>query len=581
MVQINPGDLPDLPVEQLAQFLLGCAREDPTLLARSNSGPVVRRDTEVRVPVGKPIDLTATQADAMTRPVEQAARQVARPANPPAPKTRPVGPEAPPIVPPMQPRVPRARPIVPLATPIVPRPMPIVPPIIPAGAPAGSLAAIALPTEALPGQTAASAEQVDPAIRQPEAFVEPAGRSVMPDAALSGPLDPSTRSAVLTARPAEALAGPSARPSATSPILVDRVTGPIDATARLVAKKLQLRRPDARDDPELEELVSIAVACARRAEDAVQQAREISWMARRRMSVVGVVGAGVLAASAVGVLDRYHATGELAQPGTASAFLAAPVTADPVPRPVESVPQAETSPAPSDLSAAGRVSEPAKLADRLPVPDAAKAVTEMSPPVIPSRSAPVTDTAASRPPASANPAAASAVAAASPPAGPPAVGSAAAAESPPANAPARASTAAPPPARAAVRVSPPVVAVPPPANVADSAPPPARVAEARAPLPSPSPTPLSTGHSGNSSAAAPAASTIAAAPATEPASVGQQTVESASLDALPLQAAPQAPHPVRHARRAVRRVFYYPPGPGLLLAQVVYGVRRNLYEIFH
>jgi len=58
-------------------------------------------------------------------------------------------------------------------------------------------------------------------------------------------------------------------------------------------------------------------------------------------------------------------------------------------------------------------------------------------------------------------------------------------------------------------------------------------------------------------------------------------VESASLDAPPLQAAPPAPHPVRHVRRVAHRVYYYPPGPGLLLAQVVYGVRRNLYEIFH
>src|SRR5665213_538558 len=82
MVQINPGDLPDLPVEQLAQFLLGCAREDPTLLARSNSGPVVQRNAEVRLPLGEPIDLTAAQDDALARQADESVRQVAPSARP-------------------------------------------------------------------------------------------------------------------------------------------------------------------------------------------------------------------------------------------------------------------------------------------------------------------------------------------------------------------------------------------------------------------------------------------------------------------------------------------------------------------
>jgi hypothetical protein len=67
----------------------------------------------------------------------------------------------------------------------------------------------------------------------------------------------------------------------------------------------------------------------------------------------------------------------------------------------------------------------------------------------------------------------------------------------------------------------------------------------------------------------------AVAPVPEPAQVGQSGVVSASIEV------PPAPHPLRHARKPVRRVAYYQGGPGLLLAQVVYGVRRNLYEIFH
>ena len=74
------------------------------------------------------------------------------------------------------------------------------------------------------------------------------------------------------------------------------------------AAPLQLRTPGTRTDPELEELVSIAVACARRAEDALAHAREVSWTARRRMSAVAALsGAGVLVAIGAIVLDRHHA----------------------------------------------------------------------------------------------------------------------------------------------------------------------------------------------------------------------------------------------------------------------------------
>src|ERR1700712_2446175 len=48
MVHMTPGDLPNLPVEQLAQFLLGCAREDPSLLARSAAPPAPSRALRTR-----------------------------------------------------------------------------------------------------------------------------------------------------------------------------------------------------------------------------------------------------------------------------------------------------------------------------------------------------------------------------------------------------------------------------------------------------------------------------------------------------------------------------------------------------
>ncbi len=57
MVDMAPDDSPKLPVERLAQFLLGCAREDPTLLARSNIDPIRRRGTGPRVPLSTRIRL--------------------------------------------------------------------------------------------------------------------------------------------------------------------------------------------------------------------------------------------------------------------------------------------------------------------------------------------------------------------------------------------------------------------------------------------------------------------------------------------------------------------------------------------
>jgi hypothetical protein len=58
--------------------------------------------------------------------------------------------------------------------------------------------------------------------------------------------------------------------------------------------------------------VSIAVACARRAEDALEHAREVSATARRRMSVVAAItGFTVIAAAAAVWFDRH---GALADP---------------------------------------------------------------------------------------------------------------------------------------------------------------------------------------------------------------------------------------------------------------------------
>jgi len=371
---MNPGDLPGLPVEQLAQFLLGCAREDPTLLARSNSGPILQRVPEVRVPEVR----------------------------------------------------------VPL------------------------------------GQ----------AVDVPQA-----------------------------------------------PVDVPR--GPVDALPRPVAQPLRLRPPVARNDPELEELVSIAVACARRAEDAVQHAREISWMARRRMTVVAAVtGAGVLAASAVGILDRYHANGDPLVAAVASGVAAASGTAIRIADsgPVGSSPGIGQASAPIAAPGGDQVAAPIKSADRSPVPATAPVAAEVSPPIRSAAVAPASN-------------AAPAVAEVSPPA--------------------RSAAMAP--------VSNPAPAVP----------------EARVQVTSPDPARASTGRGETTSGEASSGPAIVAAslpPVPDPAPIGQPGVVAASVDVSPL---PQASHGPRHSRRPTRRVTYYSRGPSLLLAQVVYGVRRNLYEIFH
>jgi hypothetical protein len=56
MVQSAPDDIPSLPVEELARFLLACAREDPTLLARSNPGHRALPDLKSRLPPTPPAE---------------------------------------------------------------------------------------------------------------------------------------------------------------------------------------------------------------------------------------------------------------------------------------------------------------------------------------------------------------------------------------------------------------------------------------------------------------------------------------------------------------------------------------------
>jgi hypothetical protein len=605
MVQINPSDLPALPVEQLAQFLLGCAREDPTLLARSNSGPVVRRDADIRVPLGRPIDLTGMEDDApaaravavppmpvdasptaevpaevlTARPDFLARRlDVLRP-GPDAPSRRPAIP--PPVIPSFRPSGPSPAPVVPSFSPIVPSPTPISALHgLGSGFPR-QIEALSGPIETAPTPGGVSAHPVGPSVLPIETpaylFEALERRSVRPalppptpgesafspgDVTGRSPLTPGDALSVTSAigpidATAEPIVIPTGRPDA-APILVEGLPGPVDATARMVAQKLQLRRTDARDDPELEELVSIAVACARRAEDAVQQAREIHWMARRRMSIVAAVtGAGVLAASAVGIIDRYQTTGE--RRSTASAFLTGPMIADVAGFPASpgSSPRPDTAQAaPSVAEADGTVTPSADLVRAGDIPRSVAEGSSVSPS---SARAPVASAAAA--PAKSAPAPIAATA--------------------PVAVAASVPSAVPPPVPAPSRAAPVAAAVTPtrPSAVADgrtasppatqqfaaAVPPQARAVEPSRPAAAETPTrsPEMVAPTGNVEATG------------EPLQYGEA---SAPPDVPP---GPQVSHPVRHARKVARRPVYYVQGPGVLLAQVVYGVRRNLYEIFH
>jgi hypothetical protein len=327
----------------------------------------------------------------------------------------------------------------------------------------------------------------------------------------------------------------------------------------MVAQKLQLRRTDARDDPELEELVSIAVACARRAEDAVQQAREIHWMARRRMSIVAAVtGAGVLAASAIGIIDRYQTTGE--QRGTASAFLTGPMIADVAGFPASpgNGPRPDTAQAaPSVAEADGTVTPPA---DRARAGDIRRTVAEgssASPSSAPAPVASATAAPAKSAPAPIAAAAPVAVAASVPPA-----------VSPPVPASSRAApvvAAAVTPTRTSAVADGQTATPPATQQFAAAMPPQARAVESTGPAApeTPARSPEMPASRGNGAATA------------EPFQGGEASMPPE------VPRGSQVSHSARHTRRVGRQPVYYVQGPGVLLAQVVYGVRRNLYEIFH
>jgi len=254
MVQINPGDLPDLPVEQLAQFLLGCAREDPTLLARSNSGPVLRRDAEIRVPLGKPIGLTAAQDDQCPSPSDEPLVPIARgagrvgtsdprfetPARPLGAPARPIDLTTRPIVPATRDIRASTRPIVPSTREIEEAARPIIPgriessgrPSVPSpqeiAALGGAIGRASRATEALNGpvvpsarEIAASAWRLDTSGRPLQSLSNPAGWAGKPVERLAMPAEPTA----LTDRQNNPLAGTNDTPPRPLTTAIDLPAG--------------------------------------------------------------------------------------------------------------------------------------------------------------------------------------------------------------------------------------------------------------------------------------------------------------------------------------------------------------------
>jgi len=71
-------------------------------------------------------------------------------------------------------------------------------------------------------------------------------------------------------------------------------------------------------------------------------------------------------------------------------------------------------------------------------------------------------------------------------------------------------------------------------------------------------------------------------PLPEPAAPVQSASIAAAPDTVsPSQAGLRYTPAEHHYRRPVRHVYYYHPGPRYVLSQIVWGVRRNLYDIFH
>jgi hypothetical protein len=80
-------------------------------------------------------------------------------------------------------------------------------------------------------------------------------------------------------------------------------------------------------------------------------------------------------------------------------------------------------------------------------------------------------------------------------------------------------------------------------------------------------------------AAKTAANTLPSLP--EPAPVQPVSMAAMAETVSPYQAHPRNTSAEHHYRRPVRHVIYYRPGPSYALSQIVYSVRRNLYDIFH
>lgn len=670
MVQMTPGNLPGLPVEQLAQFLLGCAKDDPALLARSNVDSLVGGSQKIRLPPGRRNDGdTPGRRTAQTGPDGPASDAAGE-----ASRRRPVAPHESDGIAAGQPnpRLPLRRserePLAggnqdfplpadhsrsggPLArgTPVAraggnqntplplnggdpdagqrrsrrpPRPADRNDTVPPPGGPSNAPLSLGWSER---DARAGERQNMPPASDRPETNDSEAGGQPIPpalgrsehDEAAPGPLPPGWREFEASQR-----AGHSAPPPGPSQtgavhqqpanILLPLGRGdtggrgnrssqppagqrdvaagserdiriplgkpeidaskPPESEIRLppsakpeeaVPLSLRLR---AAGDPELEELVSIAVACARRAEDALQHAREVSGTARRRMSLIAAVTSFTVIAATAGIgLERYYRGPDARMSEIASAMSGvtnlqretfaqlAEVRSD--------VAALHDSPAadpatPSDGTHALAVAAPAvtPIPTRPPEAGLAPAATATRPAAMTASAASATHTGEAagefQPAGAAHVTRAVAVTAAAPPAPVP----------PDPVAPAQAS-----PPRPAELTSPVTAS---PAGAVAAAPPGTRARpeeDAGGPV------------SGATPAAADA-TPVQGEPDT-------RVADASSPEANDETAATPRPvvsHPVRHYYRPpVRRVIYYRIDPPYMLAQVVANVRRNIYEIFH
>lgn len=604
MVHMAPGNIPGLPVEQLAQFLLGCARDDPALLSRSNIDSLDGANGGIRVAFSEPDKDPAAGTDigevargkfrvpkfdsghpaaaadnSRGRPPPREAPDDARAeagpgqANdrlrlPPGETSDPAdlfaeangkirlptgeasaGPPARPTIDApgrgtgkiqLLPGNPHIEPPAPPKDDVEPHLAPVEEPVEPFLSEADGK--IRLP----PGEPGH-----DPAVRSNlDAIARGYGELRLPLGAANG--NPPTRPIIDALAgdkirlPADPITDPAGVPGPEIRVRLGSKPGQLpgksgNAQIRLPAGKpedavpIQLRMRAA-GDPELEELVSIAVACARRAEDALQHAREVSWMARRRMSAIAAVTSfGVLAAS-VGIgVEWYYRSPDAGIRAIASAMSG---VSD-----LQRQTNAQLAEVRSDMAALHDSGSPEQRPT--PVQQPVPVVTQG--------------------------------------------GSAAAAHDPLTRTAELAARQTPGSAAAGTRA----VAVAPP--VGPAVPEPTRMAEGPAPEPAPVVTRVAAATQVASAAPAmrsaadvaggPKSSSAADAPASpieqDQAPPDDQPLPTANAETNP-PARAVTPHPVRHYYRPpVRRVIYYRIDPPYVVAQVVANVRRNLYEIFH